>query len=56
MIRSSGVEKKLILSIFVILLQELKIKLDITKDGIGPNKIISEVYSGSDIDIKRRRE
>lgn len=39
-IRSGGPEKLLNLKIFCGLIRELRIKLDITKRGIGPDKLM----------------
>ena len=59
----------ILLPTFCLLMNELRIKLDITKDGIGPDKTINEVYFGLDLEthdpeeiaenealIKERRE
>ena len=48
LVRSSNSDKKFLLPIFKMLLDELRVKLDITNEGIGPDKIISEVYGGLD--------
>ena len=39
----------ILLPTFCLLMDELRIKLDITKGGIGPDKTINEVYFGLDL-------
>ena len=46
LIRSAGQERKLNLRIFIELIHELRIKLDITKAGLVPDKIQSMINAG----------
>ena len=48
-IRSGGADKILNLKIFNDLLKELRIKLNITKDGFGPEKTMGEINFGFDL-------
>lgn len=45
-IRSGGTDKAINLRIFVDLIHELRIKLNITKDGFGPEKTMREINFG----------
>ena len=47
-IRSGGGDKVLNLKIFNDLLRELRIKLNIMKEGFGPSKTMSEINFGLD--------
>lgn len=45
-LRSGGAEETINLTIFTGLIKELRIKLDCTKNGLGPNKTEREINFG----------
>ena len=46
-IRSGGPERRLNLRVFIDLLRELRMKLDITKEGLVPEKVKSRIGLGN---------
>ena len=52
LVRSGGLERKINLRILIDLIHELRVKLDITKAGLVPPKIQSQINAGDSGEIK----